>query len=216
MPNKSARWTGWYANNRENYLAERRNRYRKNAGDRQDANDRAQRSNERRGQYWKKHKWSQAPVLMEIEMQGRTRRVLMFPVAYLARTLGRQTQIVRLWDERGVIPKTPYRVTRGRREYRLYSSGMMKSVTIIVGNTLNGGVVKSAMKDKIVQAVRAAWRKLGVPGMDEVHTDGGARERRNGNNSTRRKDGGGVGTRSPRGSRSSPRSSSRESAPARG
>lgn len=182
MPN--TRWTEWYSRNREGYLAARRKWYRKSAQDRQEANDRAQRSNERRGQYWKNHKWSQAPVLMEVQMGGKTRRVLMFPVAYLARALKRQTQIVRLWDERGVIPPTPYRVVRGTREYRLYSLGMLKATAEVVsGAKLNGGVVEPRMREEIARGVRAAWRKLGVPGMAEVHPGGGARERRTGSTS---------------------------------
>ena len=182
MRSTSARWTSWYSSNREEYLAAKRKEYKRNSAERRRAKVRASESNERRGRYWENRKWSQPPVQMEVAVGGKRKRLLMFPIAYLARALGRQTQLVRLWDENGTIPQTPYRVLRGSREYRLYSSAMIESASSVVGAVLNGDVVELGTKEMIAQGVRAKWKKLGIPGMNTNRTEGVARERSNGRN----------------------------------
>lgn len=160
---KSRAWADWYARNREKYLAEKRRRYRKDPKERKEAIQRATRSQEERGRYWERQRWPTPPKIMEISVGGELLPRLMFSVSHLARALSRQPQIVRYWEDHGAIPPTPYRVARGGREYRFYTSDMIEAVSVAVRKSVNGEAVDSETRKAMREHIEAEWRRLGVP-----------------------------------------------------
>lgn len=168
---KSSAWADWYSRNREGYLAEKRRRYRKSPKEREEAIQRATRSQGERGRYWGRQRAAIPPKLMEIEAGGKALPRLMFSVAHLARVLRRQPQIVRYWEEKGAIPPTPYRVVRGGREYRFYTAEMVDAVAVAVKKGVNGGTLDSVTRGAMRNGIAEEWRRLGVL----VREDGGGK-----------------------------------------
>lgn len=93
----SQKFRNWYANNREEYNAKRRERYAKDKGMRQKARQNAKRQRQ------KTDSVNTEPVLREVS--GRTIKV--YRTAAAGAMIGRSPETIRTWIKNGWIPDHP-------------------------------------------------------------------------------------------------------------
>ena len=168
----TASWSAWYATNREEYLKRLRDKYKKDSKYRKQAIERAQDSNDSRGDYWKNPDSVRLPISMQIQMLDGVQTKMLFPISWLAKRVKRQAQLVRHWERNGTLPMTPYRLTRGGRDFRLYTDEMIGAVASVIRGVEEVRKMGKKQKSEISDHIAAGWRKVGVPVAEREVSDG--------------------------------------------
>ncbi len=154
MPNKPGYFEAYYDENRDDINEKRRQKY---------ANDPEYRDRVlKASRDYRKRQRREPRVRMprfqkpSTHQTGDGGEVQLFSVGAFAAYLNRSVQAINHWERSGILPKTPYRNSRG---FRCYTRDMMEIVRGQVGGKRRLFPVDPNMHDNI----KAVWKSQGVP-----------------------------------------------------
>lgn len=147
-------FTKWYKENKDERNARRRERYA------DDPEYRAQVVERSREQRERKRK---VPKVRLPRFQKPKREELpdgsvihLYSVGAFAKLIGRSIQSISHWENKGLIPETPYRDSRG---FRYFTRSMMA----VVIREIDGRRRLFPANPEMYSRIESAWRELGVP-----------------------------------------------------
>jgi len=97
----------------------------------------------------------------EVVLAGK--KILLFPIAYLAMKLGKSTRTIYHWEKVGILPETPY---RGFNNWRLYTLPMINAVLEVFEQFAVQGILRlkeDYFREFIRYNIESRWKELGVP-----------------------------------------------------
>ena len=114
----------YYQRNKEEIARKKKLRYQNDPEYRQNIRDaearRKERLKEERKIFGFHRKSSLKIKKVMIEAGGRSFLVEVVTLGFLARTLGKTSEAVRVWENKGILPEAPYRTENGTRLYPLF------------------------------------------------------------------------------------------------
>jgi len=129
---QSEYFSQWYAENKEELSARRRQKYQEDPEYREkvraQAREAKKRFLEKKRKEREKNKDKEQPVWFKVQYGKKEVAVRMFTAGQLSKRLGRKTQTIRLWERKGVIPEAMYR--NGARD-RLYTELQVREIVEI-------------------------------------------------------------------------------------
>lgn len=155
-------WGEYYASNKDRILQKKKNRYETDPEYREHVKQRARLSKKRIRQAINAERATAGPNRVRVP---RHRKPIMIPgntepmfsAGYLARAICKSVPTLNSWEAKGLLPKTPYRSSRGDR---LYTVGMIELVKAALSKRENELLRSDDLS--FHAEVKEAWKKNGV------------------------------------------------------